>query len=153
MSRGKKPGTEAAKKKTSRVTYYTLIACLWLLTLITITVSPTTTMTTIYWSLTSQASDTMLRTPHTAFKVHDNPISKLLFTLRDNETSLQTISYTAQGLTAWWVTGSECAQGSGFKTPSLSVLLFMSQGLRKLGTGFVIFALFSYHCKHISYFL
>lgn len=34
----------------------------------------------------------------------------------------------------------------------LSVLLFMSQGLHKLGTGFVIFALFSYHCKQYLIF-
>ena len=91
------------------------------------------TMTTIYWSLTNQAADRMPRTPHMTFAAHDNPVGKLSFTLRDSETNLQAISYTAHGFTAWGVPGSECAQRSGFKTHSLSVLLFTSQGLHKLG--------------------
>lgn len=52
-------------------------------------------MTTIYWSLTYHAPDTTLKTPHIPFDVHDNPISKVLVTLRDNETNLETIKYTA----------------------------------------------------------
>lgn len=92
----------------------------------------------------------MLRTPHVTFKVHDNPISKLLFTLRDNETNL---------LLAALLKGSQLgeSQGQNMHTDQplrsiLSVLLFMSQGLHKLGTGFVIFALFSYHCKQYLIF-
>ena len=91
------------------------------------------TMTAIYWSLTSQAADRMPRAPHMTFTAHDNRVSKLSLTLRDSETNLQAISYTAHGFTAWGVPGSECARRSGFKTHSLSVLLFMSQGLHKLG--------------------